>query len=305
MNLLVILLINPSTANAVPLPLHKGGLYIPFDLYQLRKGNLMKKAYYENKTIPYYSFVSQTLTRDPHFHKEIEIVYVIKGSTVAYADADCFELKEGDIYISFPNQIHHYENTEIGEYFLIIANPELIFGAKDLLYNNIPKVNALYSDNNALLQSIISQYRKSEGEYYEIVQVGLINELMGNMLPKFSLKSRGATDNSTIQNIFKYCSDNFNNKITLANVSDNLHLSVYHISRLLNSKVGLGFSEYINMLRINRACELLEETDMKTSEISEEVGFGSIRSFNRAFIEQSGLTPLKYRKKIRCELNQK
>ena len=266
---------------------------------------MMKRAYYENKKVPYYTIRNKSLTRDLHFHKEIEIVYIAKGSTVAYADTDCFPMKEGDIYISFPNQIHHYEQTELGEYYIIIVNPEIVYGAKDLLYDNIPKVNATYSNDNEVLREIVARYIKSSGEFRETMQVGLINELMGNMLPMLTLRPRVSADNTTIQNIFKYCSDNFNQKITLKDVSENLHLSRYHISHILNSKVNLGFTEYINMLRINRACELLEETNMKTSEISEEVGFGSIRSFNRAFLELNEITPLKYRKKIRCERNEK
>ncbi len=261
----------------------------------------MKKAYYENKILPYYTMEVDMLVRDPHFHKEIEIVYVVKGSTVAFADADCFPLKEGDIYISFPNQIHHYEHTEIGEYFIIIFNPELVFGVNDLLYNNIPKVNVAYKCDNEPLREVLSKYKDCDGEFSQTLQVGLINEFMGKILPMLSLRQRVGADNSTIHNIFKYCGDNFTSKITLGKVSEALHLSRYHISHLLNSKVGLGFTEYINMLRINKACELLEETDMKTSEISGEVGFGSIRSFNRAFQEQTEITPIKYRKKIRCK----
>ena len=53
------------------------------------------------------------------------------------------------------------------------------------------------------------------------------------------------------------------------------------------------------MLRIDKACDLLEETDKKTADISEDVGFGSIRTFNRAFLQISGITPLKYRNRYK------
>ena len=262
-------------------------------------GDIMRNAYYENKSLPYYTISAGNLTTDPHFHKEIELVYVVEGSTVAYADADCFTVNKGDIYISFPNQIHHYEHTVIGEYIVIILNPDILFGIKDLFYDNIPKSNVVFSDADSEIHNIISAYKKCDGKYKSTMQVGFLNEFMGHLLPHLALKSRVSSDNTTLQNIFKYCSDNFAGKITLKDVSDNLHISRYHISHILNSKVGIGFSEYINTLRINRACELLEETDKKTTEISEEVGFGSIRSFNREFLEQLGITPLKYRKKIK------
>ena len=49
------------------------------------------------------------------------------------------------------------------------------------------------------------------------------------------------------------------------------------------------------MLRVNKACSLLDETDKKVIDISEEVGFGSLRSLNRSFLEIMGTTPIKYR----------
>ena len=78
-------------------------------------------------------------------------------------------------------------------------------------------------------------------------------------------------------------------------MAEGLHLSRCYISHLFNRKLSLGFNDYINMLRVQDACTQLLETDKKIADISEEVGFGSIRSFNRAFKNITGLTPLEYR----------
>ena len=82
-------------------------------------------------------------------------------------------------------------------------------------------------------------------------------------------------------------------------MAEDLHMSKYHISHLFSEKLNISFSTYISIIRIDAACELLEETDKKTSDISEEVGFGSIRSFNRAFMHLTGTSPLQYRSKFR------
>ena len=68
-------------------------------------------ANYEYKTAP-VSIQRETkqLTTLPHLHDEIELVYVLKGSTVAYADQSVCEIGEGELYISFPNQIHYYNS---------------------------------------------------------------------------------------------------------------------------------------------------------------------------------------------------
>ena len=60
--------------------------------------------------------------------------------------------------------------------------------------------------------------------------------------------------------------------------------------------LSLKSNPYVRFLRINYAKELLTGTDMNIVDISLESGFGCLRSFNRVFKEETGMTPLKYRK---------
>ena len=66
---------------------------------------------------------------------------------------------------------------------------------------------------------------------------------------------------------------------------------------MINRKLNQNFNEYINNLRIAEACNLLRETNIKIADISEDVGFGTIRSFNRAFKQITGISPAVYREK--------
>lgn len=257
----------------------------------------MKNVVYENKSKPIQLDRSRILAPLPHLHKEVEIIYVAKGGALAYADRVCAEIKEGDLFVCFPNQVHYYEGSEIGEYYLMIFSPDIVFGLKNLLNENVPKQNVLHigkgSEAQKLFAKAISEFHKDFGE---TVSVGLINQAMGKLFSQFSLKPRIKTDNSTLQNVLNYCNVNFMSDITLDGAAEELHLSKYHISHLFNNKLGIGFNTYVNTLRIDKACELLEETDKKTADISEETGFGSIRSFNRAFLQVMDMTPLQYRK---------
>ena len=139
----------------------------------------------------------------------------------------------------------------------------------------------------------------THGKYKNTIISGILNQSIGLILPEIKLNPRIKTDNSTLQAVLAFCAEHFYEDITLDSVSESLHLSKYHISHLLNQKLGISFNSYINMLRIDKACDLLEETDKKTADISEDVGFGSIRTFNRAFLQISGITPLKYRNRYK------
>ena len=69
----------------------------------------------EIKTEPITAFVSRELGPVPHLHRELELVYVERGSVRAFADKKCYKLESGDMFLSFPNQVHYYENSIKGK----------------------------------------------------------------------------------------------------------------------------------------------------------------------------------------------
>ena len=74
-----------------------------------------------------------------------------------------------------------------------------------------------------------------------------------------------------------------------------LHISKYYVSHVMHEKLNVGFNEYVNSLRVSNACIYLLKTDMSITEISDAVGFNSIRTFNRAFAKQMKVSPSEYR----------
>lgn len=261
----------------------------------------MKDILFEIKEKPIIYKSGTSLSPIPHLHKEIELVFVEDGYVHAISDKKIFEAKSGEFFITFPNQLHYYENSATGKYHVIIFSPDILFGLKSVLYDNKPKSAILSGKISTPVTELIQKFINQSGEYRETVWAGILNQIMVYVLESSALKPRIKTDNSTLIEVLDFCEQNFSSDITLDTVSDALHLNKYHISHLLNQKLGIGFSSYINSLRINEACDLLSETDKKTSDISEEVGFGSIRSFNRAFMGIMNITPLKYRSQTKTQ----
>ncbi len=263
----------------------------------------MKKIIYEPKSEAIRIQKVPTLIPTPHFHKEIEIVYIKNGACTAYADRQCMTLKNGELFISFPNQIHYYENTSFGDYYVIIVNPNVFFELKETLNRFIPAENSIDLKNHKHITELLDGLYSTDGKFKNTVIAGILNQIVGHLLSKMELKPLIKTDNSAFQSILAFCNDNFTEEISLDDISNNLHISKYHISHLLSSKLGMSFNSCLNMLRVDMACDLLATTDKKTADISEEVGFGSIRSFNRAFLKITGTTPLKYRTKYKFQNN--
>ena len=72
-------------------------------------------------------------------------------------------------------------------------------------------------------------------------------------------------------------------KLSLGDVADHCYVSSWHLSKLLNHYTRRGFFEIINIIRVDKARELLLSTDRKVQDISEEIGFQDVAHFSRIF----------------------
>lgn len=98
--------------------------------------------------------------------------------------------------------------------------------------------------------------------------------------------------------MLEYCNTNYVGKITLESMEENMHLNGCYISTLFMRRLGMGFHDYINSLRIADACKLLTTSKLSIIDIAETVGFGTSRTFNRVFVDNFGMTPREYRNKF-------
>ncbi len=88
-------------------------------------------------------------------------------------------------------------------------------------------------------------------------------------------------------------------KLTLADLADELALSTHQVSELINQELEKNFSAFVNDYRIKEACELLKkEPDRSVLDIAFEVGFGTKSSFHRAFQKHTGRTPSEFRSSV-------
>ncbi len=254
----------------------------------------MKNILYESE-LKYLAFERQRILGTlPHLHKHIEIIYVESGHTFAFAGKKSHEMENGKVFITFPNQVHYYENPQIGKYHLIIVSADMFLEEKKFFFENEP-INNVVTDTDGSILKLIKSLYKAEGIRKGIEELGIVNQVILSILKGIQLEPRVKGENYTLQRILSYCRENYFNGITLDTVADELQLSKYHISHLLNQGIGIGFCSYINHLRIDRACKLLRETEKMATKIADEVGFGSLRSFNRAFQSIMNTTPVEYR----------
>lgn len=94
----------------------------------------------------------------------------------------------------------------------------------------------------------------------------------------------------------EYIKENFRKKLTLEEVASRAFMNPKYFSRVFKDKVGTSFSCYVNNLKIQHACRLLETTNYPAYRISMECGFSDPSYFSRVFNNKMDMTPMTYRK---------
>ena len=84
--------------------------------------------------------------------------------------------------------------------------------------------------------------------------------------------------------------------LSAGEVAAELGMSESRFSRFFRRATGNTFTDFVNRVRVNRACQLLMETDRQVTHICYEVGFNNVANFNRRFLEIKGMTPTEFRR---------
>lgn len=101
--------------------------------------------------------------------------------------------------------------------------------------------------------------------------------------------------------IIEYITKNFSDDLKAGTVAEKFNISVIDLNKAVKSQVARSFHDFLNFLRINRACRLLLESEMDITEIAIEVGYNTVKTFRRNFVEQRHMTPAKFRETVVME----
>lgn len=110
-----------------------------------------------------------------------------------------------------------------------------------------------------------------------------------------------AASSFIVKNALAYIEENYKEKLKLVDVADNVYVSQWHLSKLLNKYTGQNFSELLNNVRMEQAKKLLENPSLRIGDIAEEVGFLDMAHFSRVFKKQVGVSANEYRNTVLCK----
>lgn len=258
-------------------------------------------AFYENRTDEFYARDMTSgrhhVSCAAHLHYHLELIVFLQGEARAFADTKEYRLRAGDVFLTFPNQIHRYESFGQERYYILIVNPDMLPELSRCFSGNVPASALLPGAANDPEVATLAKNlcEGGRGAFSDVLRRGYLLTLFGKLLPQMTLTQGAVGDTHALKAIVTYCTQNYTKDLSLSVLEKELHISKYYISHLFSDKLKIGFNSYINSLRISYACRYLRHSDRSVTEISALVGFGTLRTFNRAFIRQTGKTPSEYR----------
>ncbi|MEZ0537579.1 AraC family transcriptional regulator [Caldicellulosiruptoraceae bacterium PP1] len=269
----------------------------PFSLYEL---------YPENSDVPNY-----------HFHDYFEINYIKSGHGLYYIKDKKYFILPGDIFIINSSDPHFAWSAGDLNILALVFPSSFIWGGNQDLYNNeylkpfyISSQGAFnkisYDDDIAI--KTVEIIKEIENEYYtkEKGYKPMIKALLLQLLSYFIRYYRKNNINANIElhkenyekikKALDHMQNNYNHPIHVEQLSKICNLSKSHFCYIFKTTMGLTPLDYLTKLRIQKALELLGNSNLSVTEIAYEVGFNSVTSFNISFKKWTGITPTECRK---------
>ncbi len=250
---------------------------------------------------PYICAMSRNLNYISHYHESLEIIYVKSGTVSAFCGAKELILKKNDICFFMPGEIHGFKSSENNDLYILKLGmnsytEEIDFG-KLRLKENVVKAD---DENNIIFRNLIldmvNEHTKGERGYEFAVRY-CKNKITMEILRKLDYEFIDTgKEIKLMSNINKFLEESYARRIELDEIAAKCHFSKYYFAHKLKEMTGMTFVQYLTAFRLEKSVSLLKNTDMSITEIAEESGFGSLRSFNRAFSSAYKITPSDFRK---------
>ena len=236
-----------------------------------------------------------------HSHDFCEILYVAGGAGEAILEGKKFRLAPGDLVVVNPGTLHEERSdakVPLRLIFLAIrdfAVPGLPAGCLSQEKYRVLSCGEYQYKMDIYLRELL-QETSSQIEFYQEISQGLVSALLVLVMRLIRINPEDeAALSQECQKIKEYLDQNFTSPITLDSLSETVYISKHYLSHLFKEQTGISPIKYLTLKRMEKACELLSETELPVSEVSKAVGYENPLYFSQVFKRIYGISPVKYR----------
>ena len=260
-------------------------MYIRFNPFSTRLETPYLDFYFSSRVPGWF----RTVHRDSYF----QFMMVIDGQLFIETDTRKVTLTQGMILIIPPDILHSLKSEEGYHYFGIDFAQDskdsliriLTRQIKETVVVDAPKLLELLpeiEDCNRLQTAVSIQKIRNRLEYMTLYCIEKLN--------------KQNSEQAFCEKLIQYFREHISENLTLDDISKILFISSSHIEYLSHREFGCGVMHLFNRLKVDRACMLLQTSDLRVSGIASHLGYNDQNYFSRIFRKYSGVSPSKYRK---------
>lgn len=248
-----------------------------------------------------------------HFHNLLEIGFCHFGSGELIIDDENWRF-ERDMLSIIPKNLPHTTNSDENVYGFW----EYLFIDADYIIQNCYRDDPLFTKDfidlvnrkgfffhvnenpevAATIQAIFHEMEHKQEFYVDSVE-GLLKTLMIQIFRMNSAEVHGvkavSSKGSLIAQALDYISKHYKEEMKVGMLADVCHISETHFRRVFKESMNMPVVEYVNLVRIQAACELLKKTNDSMEDVAQTVGFETTSTFNRNFKRIIGSSPYQWK----------
>lgn len=248
-----------------------------------------------------------------HFHNLLEIGYCHYGDGALVIEEDMYRFSGGMVSCIPANFLHVTKSdTDVRAFWeYLYIQPEEILNqcgksvqeTRDITEAINQRAFFIGSEENPMIITLIRaifEEMQHRSEYHQDCVKGMVYALLFE-IARFNGKREGQffAKNTSLQleNAIVYVEKNYSSNFKIADLANECHMSETHFRRIFQEKMNMTPIEYVNFVRVKKACDLIDKTDISMEDVAEKVGFVTPSTFNRNFRRIIGTSPYQWKKR--------
>ena len=264
---------------------------------------------------------ANTLASFPHFHKEIEIIYVKKGCVNIVYQNEMIALEESEMIIFPSGATHAFLSSPdsaryVYQFDLATFDEKLLGVSQRYLMQLFDHAQVCSTDWPMDLKQTVADLLDRLFQTMQVptvavhyLQLGYLMQLMGIFLEQLPqertekiaghhVEVKYKEDLVLLNQIFSYIETHYQEDITLDAISDLVGFSPYYFTRFFKKHIGQTFIQFLSDYRLEQARYILSQERLPMVEVAEKAGFSSVKTFHHVFKKSQGISPLQYQKHL-------
>jgi len=270
---------------------------------------------YDDEDFPCFSFEGfltgvEPWVRNTHWHDDIEFLSVVSGTMAYNVNGRMIELNEGDTIFVNARNLHYSDgvNRQLATYYVTVVHPSVLGSSNNVINKYLMPVLSdknceylLFKSGTLAARELLNYSKeiyKNKLNAFEITRC--LFEIWNHVLSQHKVMTGESVTTSRIniecaKSMIMFVKENYQSRITLQEIADNGNVSKSTCNNIFKNYTGYTPSEFVIRYRIDRAINLLQNTDDSISAISDKCGFTTPSYMAEQFMKCFGKRPKDFR----------